>query len=175
METNEELKIDKPYNGMYISLIVFGIVFVLTIGLYFYNSKLSKDLETLNNEISVLENNLKVLNEDNEIILYNLITSNKIFLDKYKYLSDVPKIINNLKKLSRDYSITFDWFNYSSASLSANAFVINDDKSLASSKAEKFIKYFRDTETKDMFSLWFVWSFAWQEKIDFSTQFKINP
>lgn len=158
---------------LYVSIWIFVFVLIVSIWLYFYNSYLSKKVDNVKSEISFVEENIKKINEDEKVKLYTLIKSNWIFLDRYKYISNIPEYINNLVTLSKKYNISFQWFNYSAWELSTEVVALNDAVSLAYLKTKNFLEYFRKKD-KNIFSLGFVDSFIWQENIKFGVKFKIK-
>lgn len=171
--TNQEVTVNKWPTSLYISIWVFIFVLLLSIGFYFYNSVLNSKIENIQSEISTIENNIKTINEDEKVKLYTLMVANKTFLDRYKYLSNVPEFINNLALLSKNYKVAFDGFSYSSSEIVTDVLSMDDAVSLASLKTKNFIEYFRKKDD-NIFSLWFVDSFDWQDNIKFSAKFKIK-
>jgi cell division protein FtsL len=140
MANENEIKLENKYSKtLYFSVILFVLVFVSTIGLYFYNMKLNSNINDLNSKITELDNSLKKVNEDDKVKLYTLIKANTKFLDDYKRISNIPQFIENLKLLSKDYILSFQDFKYSNSVININSNLKNDDISLASEKLSKFI------------------------------------
>jgi len=109
MVTGNEYKDDKKIKKTFlVSSGVFLFVLILNIALYFYNSYLQSTNDTLSNQLSLIESNIKSLNEDPTIQLYTLVNTNKVYLEKYRYLSNIPEFVNNLKELSKKYSVKFE-------------------------------------------------------------------
>lgn len=171
--TNEYKNDSKAYKSMKISVVLFVLVLILTIGLYFYNSSIVSKINTLESQISSVETDIKKINEDEKVKLYTLIVSNSKYLERYKYLSKVPEFINNVKEISKNYKVAFDGFSYSDGQISSNASLQDDAVSLASVKTKKFLEYFRKKD-ENIFSLLFVSSFNWQDSINFWVKFKIK-
>ncbi len=171
--TNEYKNDSKSYKTMKISVVLFALVLILTIWLYFYNSSIVSKINTLESQISSVENDIKKINEDEKVKLYTLIVSNSKYLERYKYLSKVPEFINNLKEISKNYKVTFDGFSYSDWQISSDASSQDDAVSLASVKTKNFLEYFRKVD-ENIFSLLFVSSFNWQDNINFWVKFKIK-
>lgn len=179
--TNDYKTDNKAYKSMYFSAWLFVLVLILNIWLYFYNSSLDSKIEGFNKEITTLENTIKEINNDDKVKLYTLIKTNKVFLDKYAYLSRVPEFINNIKELSNTFKVTFNGFSYSDSVLSTSVTAVDDGFSLWYQKAEKLIWSFRDKKVnnkvennKQLFSLNFVDSFEWQNEMKFNINFKIR-
>jgi len=59
-------------------------------------------------KISFIDSNIKKMQDDEKVKLYILIKSNGVFLDRYKYISNIPAYINNLVSLSKKYNISFE-------------------------------------------------------------------
>lgn len=131
MVTGNEYKSDtKVKKIFYVSVGIFAFVMLLNIGLYFYNAH----LETANNErtqtITRLESDIKRINEDPSIKLYTLLNSNKVYLERYKYISQVPAFINRIKELSKTNNVKFDGFSYADGIISSSVQAADDDLSL---------------------------------------------
>lgn len=174
MIATEWYKVDnKSYNMMKITLIIFIFSIILTVWLFFYNKSLSWDIDNINLETTKVSENIKKINEDKKVKLYTLVTTNKVYLDKYKYLSNIPLFLNTLLELSSKSKIAFNWFSYNEWSISTNASSLDDWYSYASSKVKNFIKDFRKGENW-IFSLDFITSFNWQQEIDFWLKFKVK-
>lgn len=174
MANDVELKANNLPKTLYVSAWIFVLVFVLTIWLYVYNMTLKTKITNLNNDLNVAEESLKKLNEDDNVKLYTLIKTSDVFLSQYKKLSSVTEFIDNLKWISKDYNMIFADFTYSNSKITTICVANNDDISLASEKVKTFIWDFRKTDNKNIFSLWFVNNFSWQDKITFNTEFKIK-
>lgn len=174
MVTGNEYKNDeKMKKTFYISAGVFAFVLVLNIALYFYNSYLQSANNDLSNQLTSIETNIKKMNEDPSIKLYTLVNANKIYLERYRYLSNIPEFVNNLKELSKKYSVKFEGFSYGNGAISSHAVTADDEVSLWSTKAKKFIEYFRK-DNKDIFSLQFVNAFEWQSNVNFNVNFLVK-
>lgn len=174
MVANNEYKNDsKAYKSMKVSIVMFVLVLLFSIWLYFYNSNIVSKNTSLQTQITSLEDEVKKLNEDEKVKLYTLIVSNKVYLERYKYLSNVPEFINNLREISKNYKVNFEWFSYSDWQISSNASLQDDALSLASVKTKNFLEYFRKKDD-NIFSLWFVSSFNWQDNINFWVKFKVK-
>lgn len=171
--TADYIKNSGLYKSLYISSWIFIFVIFLTVWLYFYNLSLEKKVNNLTSELSTINNYVKELNENDKVKLYTLIKTNSVFLDKYLNLSQVPLFINNVKELAKSYNITFAWFSYSNFNINTQATCNDDSINLAHQKAENFINYFRN-ENQDIFSLWFINNFTWQEQIKFNTSFLVK-
>lgn len=156
------------------SILLFALVIVLTIWLYFYNLSLEKKVENIRTDISTLEQDIKKINEDDKVILYTLLKNSSIFLEQYKKLSNVTEFISNIKWLSKNYNLAFEWFSYSNSSINTTCVAKNDEISLASEKLKKFIWDFRNKENSNIFSLWFVTNFVWQTEVKFTPEFKVR-
>lgn len=175
MANDVELKTETSFpKTLYISAWIFALVLILTIWLYVYNMTLESKIEKLNSEITTTDEALKKLNEDDKVKLYTLIKTSDVFLSQYKKLSKVTEFIGNLKWISKDYNLTFGDFAYSNSKITSSCTASNDDISLASDKVKTFIWDFRKKDNKNIFSLWFISSFSWQDKIIFNTEFKLK-
>lgn len=184
MVSTGDYKTDKKVDRwMYISSAMFVLVLVITIWLYFYNSSIVSKTETLNKEILTLEESIKSIHSDDKVTLYTLIQTNKVFLDKYAYISKIPEFINNLHELSKTFKIKFENFSYSNSSINTSATSLDDGFSLWYQKTKKFISSFRDeiSDSKkiksinnQIFSLGFIDSFSWQNEMKFNANFKIK-
>lgn len=173
MVANIEQNVEGKPKFYKISLWVFIVVLLLTIWIYFYNMSLENKIENLNSQIEQKDNDIKVAKEDGYYLVYRQTIDNKTILDKYAYSSKIPEFINNMKSLSSEKNIFFTWFNYSNRKISTKATVINDTLNLASVKAKNFIEYFRN-ENNNIFSLWFVSSFEWQDRINFNVDLNVE-
>ncbi len=171
--TNEYKNDSKNYKGMNISIILFVFVLLATIWLYFYNMTVVSKIESTQSEIVKVEESIKKINEDDKVKLYMLIQANKTYLEKFKYLSNIPVFVNSLKELSRTNRVLFEGFSYADWEIISYAKAQNDAVSLASVKVTKFLEYFRK-KTEHIFSLWFVNSFEGQENINFSVKFQVK-
>lgn len=180
MATNNDYKADnKVYKWLYVSVWLFVLVLILNIWLYFYNSSLSSNVESLNKELTTLGNDIEKINSDDKVKLYILIKANVAFLDRYEYLSRIPEFINNLKELSKTYKVSFKNFSYSNSVIATQATALDDGLSLWYQKSQNLISSFRDnkkTENKNdqIFSLDFIDYFEWQNEIKFNVNFKIK-
>lgn len=159
--------------GLYASIIVFLFTLVFTFWSYFYNLAINKSISNKKDEIISIDNNLEKLKSDSKIKLYTLINDNKVYLEKYRYLSNITDFISNFKDLSKKYNISFKNFVYSSSTISTVWQANDDSMSLASAKVQNFIKYFRD-KNNDKFTMSFLNNFEWQENISFNINFKIK-
>lgn len=174
MVTTNEYKTDtKTYKAMNLSAWVFVFVILCTFWLYFYNQSIKNTIVSSQTELTQLENDIQKINQDEKVKLYTLIQANKQNLEKYKTLSEVPKIINTFRALTLTYQIAFEWFSYSAWEITTNARAMNDAVSLASTKTQKFFEYFRKKD-EHMFSLAFVNFFEWQEQLQFSVKFNVK-
>ena len=109
MVATDSYKLDnKSYNMMKITIILFVFSIILTIGLFFYNKSLSTSIDDLNTKITKVTENIKKINEDKKVKLYTLVTTNKSYLDKYKYLSNIPLFLNTILELSKKSKISFN-------------------------------------------------------------------
>lgn len=184
MVSTGDYKTDKKVDRwMYISSAMFVLVFIITIWLYFYNSSLISTSEKYMKDIATLDENIKKVNNDDKVILYTLIQTNKVFLDKYAYISKIPEFINNLHELSKSFKIRFENFSYSNSSVNTSVTSLDDGFSLSYQKTKKFISSFRDeivdskkvlTINNQIFSLGFIDSFVWQNEMKFNVTFKIK-
>jgi hypothetical protein len=91
---------------------------------------LSSNIESLNKELTTLENDIEKINSDDKVKLYILIKANVAFLDRYEYLSRIPEFINNLKELSKTYKVSFKNFSYSNSVIATQATALDDGLSL---------------------------------------------
>lgn len=176
---NDYKKINNKNIWLYISVWLFILILALNVWLYFYNNSLLSKVESYNKELTVLENNIKEINNDDKIKLYTLIKTNATFLEKYSYLSKIPEFINNLKKLWNIYKVSFKNFSYSNSIINTSVTAIDDWTSFWYQKSQKLISNFRKNEqSKDknnqIFSLDFIDYFEWQNEIKFNINFKIK-
>ncbi len=174
MVTTNEYKNDtKHYKGMNISIILFVFVLFSTIGLYFYNMTIVSKIEAMQTQVAQVEESIKKVNEDEKVKLYVLIQANKTYLEKYKYLSNIPMFINSLKELARVHRVVFDGFSYANGEIISQLTAQNDAVTLASAKTTKFLEYFRKKD-EHIFSLGFVNSFQGQEGVSFWVKFQVK-
>jgi len=174
MATNWLIKDKWSYRNMNISIVVLSIIVLLTIWMYFFNSKLNNDLESLKTELNEINDDIKTLEKDSKIIIYNMLEKNKDKIELYEKMSKIPTFISNIDNLSRSYGISFNTFSYNSWKLSTLASARNDWRSLATKKVIDFMSYFRDEENENIFKLDFVNNFSWQEEIRFNAIFEIK-
>lgn len=173
MATNSNYTTAKPTKKMYISIALFVMVLVLTIWLFIYNSKKEAQINALKQDLSNINLEINNIKKEDRVVLYTLIDKNRDTLDRYKNLSQIPKFISNIKGLSRDFSIWFDWFRYSNWDITTTALVQASNSILASSKVNTFFEKFREEDDLE-FSLDFVNNFVWQESITFNTVFSLK-
>lgn len=159
--------------SLYISVAVFAGVVILTLGIFLYNMYLESSIESTRVQKAQIEANIQKVKEDEKVKMYYLVKSNTPFLNKYTMLGAVPKIINNMKILSKTYDINYSNFAYANGEVTSNMFALDDGQSLASAKVVKFFSYFR-SPNKDLFDLKSVASFEGQDKITYSVNFKIK-
>lgn len=171
--TSEYKNDQKAYKMMNVSIVLFVLVIILTIWMYFYNKSIITQLEQTNLEISKVSQNIKKVNEDEKVKLYTLIKANNAYLEKYKYLSNIPLFVNKIKEISKIYKISFESFSYNEWQISTQAKVFDDSFSLASVKTKKFLEAFRKQENW-IFDLWFISSFNWQDNISFWVKFEVK-
>gem|GEM_PF-3406054 len=82
--------------------------------MYFFNSKLNNDLESLKTELNEINDDIKTLEKDSKIIIYNMLEKNKDKIELYEKMSKIPTFISNIDNLSRSYGISFNTFSYNS-------------------------------------------------------------
>mgnify|MGYP002130213558 CR=1 FL=1 len=119
------------------------------------------------------DQNIKLAKEDGYYVVYKQLETNKTVIDKMTYLSNIPEFINNLKALSTQKNVFFNWFTYNNWKISTKVSVINDSVALASLKTKSFIEFFRNPNNH-IFSLWFVNAFEWQDRINFNAEFSVK-
>ncbi len=173
MATNNDVKSEKPNKNIQISFLLFIILFVITIGLYFYNGILWKKVEGTRNDISQQTLQINHLKQDRKIDLYTLVSSNGAVLEKYKKLSNIPTYINNLKTLESNYRTKITGFSYNSWKIVSKVLVNSDATWAAFVKTKNFLEYFRKQD-EDIFLLDFVNAFQWQNEISFQAQFELK-
>lgn len=174
--TNDYRNQNNDFIKMKYSIILFLFILVFNIWLYFYNYSLIWKLQEWNETVLKIEQSINEFNSDDRIKLYTLIKSNKEILKKFEYLSNIPLFINTLKILSIKYWVTFDWFSYWNSSIQTSVLAIDDWVSFWYQKTQKFLNNFRNQKTsnKEIFSLWFINSFAWQSQMKYSIKFDIK-
>lgn len=172
MVANVEQKVDKP-TIFKLSLWLFLVVFLCTVWIYFYNMSLENKANDLDANITKVDQNIKLAKEDGYYVVYKQLETNKTVIDKMTYLSNIPEFINNLKALSTQKNVFFNWFTYNNWKISTKVSVINDSVALASLKTKSFIEFFRNPNNH-IFSLWFVNAFEWQDRINFNAEFSVK-
>lgn len=163
----------KTETSFLVSVFVLVWVIALTIWLYIYNNMLQSSIAEYNTKKTEIETNISKIKENDSVILYYVLKNNKAILDKYAYIWNITKIINNFKIISKTYDVNFSSFSYANWVLSTQAFVLDDGTVSASDKIIKLFTNFRWTN-KDMFKLDFVNTFEWQNKISFTTTFNLK-
>lgn len=159
------------------SIILFVFIALLNVWLYIYNYYLEWEVKNVEQSISKIESSISEINSDEKVKLYTLIKANSKTLEKFSYLSNIPEYINTLKELSKTYSISFEWFNYSNSNLNTTVISMDDWVSLGYQKSQKFISNFRAPRSiwnKEIFSLWFIDAFEWQNQMKFNVKFTLK-
>ncbi|MDF1682853.1 MAG: hypothetical protein P1U46_03975 [Patescibacteria group bacterium] len=89
--------------------LVFLVLTLLTsLGLFFYNSNVSKSISVSKFEKEKIEKSISDLkNKNNEIQIYNLLMENKSVILELDKRNKVIEYINHLKSISILYSIDF--------------------------------------------------------------------
>lgn len=137
------------------------IVVVITILLFFYNFYLNNKNNEILSNIETRENSIKELNSDPKIQVYSLLESNSYSFFELEKRNKITTYINHLKDLSSEYSLVFDWFNFSDWKLSTLvSSETTDSTKLWYSKTVDFIREYRKDENS-LFDLDFINSFEW--------------
>lgn len=172
MISSWEKQINKS-NLLYIAYWFFSLAIVLTVGLFAYNSYLSKSIESVTNEIAQIDWSISKIQENRSIQVYNLIQENKKVLATLEKKSKVKDFIYHIRSLEIPFGLTFKWFNYTNWNLSMQVLAPFDSNTLASNRVSMFIKAYREDKNAP-FELWFVNTFNWFDSMTFSVNFKLK-
>ncbi|MCK9272338.1 hypothetical protein M0P65_02215 [Candidatus Gracilibacteria bacterium] len=155
----EELKQDmnatlKGKSGVYltISTILFTLVIIASIYLYITNLNLTKDLEKAKSDITGFQDQITKLEDNSEILAYNTVKSAMPEIEKNILASQAYIYIDELKSISKKYSLDFSGFSYQEGKISTSAMASLTKEKDAVEKISRFIKDYRD-ENKNMFIL----------------------
>ena len=105
--------------------------------------------------------------------MYELVQKNQSKLDTYKKLWNIPEYINNVKDLSRQFSIDILGFSYNIGSIQSKVIAQTDGRNFWSVKTKNFLEYFRKQDNHT-FRLDFVRNFQWQNEVTFQAQFHVK-
>lgn len=137
------------------------ITVIITISLFFYNYYLnSKNNEILAN-IESREISIKELNSDTRIQVYSLLEANSYSFFELEKRNKITLYISHLEKISNDYWLRFDWFNFSDWKLTTTVFSETTESSkLGYNKTVDFIREYRKN-SDSLFDLEFINSVEW--------------
>ncbi len=148
LETKPLYKIKKS-NPFFLSLWFLIIVVFLTLLIYIYDLNLSKKNILLQKEIEIKQASISKLEKNPKIIISLLYNSRENSIKKLENYSNITLFIDHVLKLSRIYSISFKWFNYSWWELSLLAISSSETwGEINYKKVSKFISEYRKNENK---------------------------
>lgn len=173
MAINNQEELDQKPKSFKVTLWVFLVVIFLTAWIFWYDYYLQNKVSLVESQTQDIASQIETQSKDWYYLIYMQTKENKAILDEYAYNSQIPEFITNLKSLSTQYNIFFEWFAYSNWKISTKATAINDSLNQASVKTKNFIEFFRKANTH-IFSLWFVSSFDGQDKINFNVDFNVK-
>lgn len=156
--------------------LVFLVLTLLTsLGLFFYNSNVSKSISVSKFEKEKIEKSISDLkNKNNEIQIYNLLMENKSVILELDKRNKVIEYINHLKSISILYSIDFWGFSMRDWVISTSAISKSiDNQSIAYMKVVDFMKKYKIKEDA-LFDLWFIGSFQWMDTMKFNIEFTLK-
>lgn len=155
------------------SLILLLVVIVITVWVYFYKSSLLQEKNDYISQISALETDIKSLNSNRSILVYNLVNLNNSHLEDLDKKSDINNIVSNIKILWDKFWVSFSNFYYKSWEITLNAFANLSGNELAYNKVSNFIWNFR-WENNDIFELGHVQNVNWRDSMQFNVNFKLK-
>ena len=166
--------INKKTNSGYMSSIVFLIIVIIfSFGLNYYNSYLSKEVESIKKSINTIEANIAEVEKDKNLQIYSLLELNKWVIEAYENMNNITKYINHMNVISRVYDLEFSGFNLSDWLLSTNIKTMSDDNWIAYIKTKDFINKYRN-DPKALFDLGFINSLEWMDIMKFKVDFQIK-
>jgi L-rhamnose mutarotase len=163
----------KKSSTFYLAVWFLFLVLVITGGIFFYNSKLeelnwdfSKQIQQLNNSISIVE-------QDSNIQTYSIYEKNEKFLIKLWEQSNIPSFVSHLKKQFAIHGIDAKWFNYSQWTVTIDLSAQTNDNGYAYQKVVKFLRDYNELED-GLFLSDFVPNFDGYDRINFTGKFTLK-
>lgn len=161
----------------------FLITVILTMGVFWYKMYMSKKVDTANDEIYQLRDDIGKMRQDKDIQAFELYDSNKKKLDTMIYLSQIPDFYKGINDIARKYGLVFSSFSYGKWIIWVQALSEDDSGEASYEKIAQLIADFKDdsSESKvsgsftERFDLWFVRAFNGSEDITANLEFTVKP
>ena len=187
MAINNNFYKNRKLKDFYFSLWFLILTIFLTIFLYFYNFNLETKNKNLKTELVKVNNDIKKLEENKSIIVYNIYSKNRIVFDRIAKQSKIPTFIRHLKRIYNNYNIQFTWFSYSNWKISTKVLVETDQKKsiyndwekkysdmkLAYMKIINLLEVYNQSSNA-LFKLDQVMKFSWYNNMKFNAIFELK-
>lgn len=142
----------KSWAYLTISAILFTLVIIASIYLYISNLNLWKDIEKAKSDIAGFQDQITKLENNSDILAYNTVKMAIPEIEKNILASQVYIYIDELKLISKKYSLDFSGFSYQDWKISTSAVANLTKEKDSVEKISRLIKDYRD-ENKNMFVL----------------------
>ncbi|EKD66648.1 MAG: hypothetical protein ACD_49C00026G0023 [uncultured bacterium (gcode 4)] len=164
----------KSWVYLTISAILFTLVIIASIYLYVSNLNLWRSIEKAKTDIVGFQDQITKLEDNSEIVAYNTVKSAMPEIEKNILASQAYIYIDELKLISKKYSLDFSGFSYQDWKISTSAVASLTKEKDAVEKISRFIKDYRD-ENKNMFVLNPVSNISWDYlKRSFEISFNLS-
>lgn len=163
----------KKQKMLYVSVVFFIFVLLLTGGLYVYNMQLSKANAAGKSELSKIESSIFELEAVDNIQTYKLFKRNQKFLEKANCRSQIPSFITHLRRNFVKYGLEAKGFVLSEDSVSTDISVNSSDTEKAYQKISKFLTQYPEAESS-LFSLNHIGDYNWYDRIKFPLSLTFN-
>lgn len=154
-----------------------GIVILLSLGFFITNITFEKSINSLQEEISQMQNNIDAIKRDNTKKDFQVYDSLSYYYSNFKKMEQnnrVVEYIDHLNKVWRQKSLSFSGFSMNNWEIKSNVSV--RATSLSKHPYERisdFIKEYRN-DPEALFDLNFIKSFDWMDEMKFAVDFKIK-
>ncbi len=171
-EINKVVKTKKSFP--FGPFLVFALVVAGTIGLYFYNMKLQKDITEEEAQVASYQKEIDSLVKNKNIQIAKLLKNNADTLKKLEERSRISKYIDHLSSIWGG-AIKFNGFDLKDGKITTEAEVSSILGKQSYTNTADFIKRYRaELEKDEMFDLAFVNSIEGSDPIKFSAEFTIK-
>ena len=145
--------------GVLIPWILLGWIIVFTAGLYWYNSYLTGEINTVENNIKTVLTQIDEVKKDPKLQVFNLLEKHKKVISTLNRNSQIPKIIKSLNEIEDKYGLIFDKIGYANGIITLNSSTSSKRSSEPYRAVSDFIKKYREDKDAD-FLLPFVSKFT---------------
>lgn len=168
----------KPNQGTLLvsSVILFSIVCAISAFLFFENMRLSRSIESNQNEVMTYTSSIEKIKSDKKIIAAELVTNNKSAILETIKASEVQRYIDELLMVSKNYKLIFSGFSYQNGKISTSAVSMPETVLAGDDGVKKISQLVRDyrTGTGLLFQLSPVLSVSgYEQKRTFSIEFNV--